>query len=39
MIMHPVNSGVGIPTMGGIGGVPGITGTDDAPLPNTMDPK
>jgi hypothetical protein len=33
MIMHPVNSGVGNPTMGGMGGVPGITGTDGARFP------
>ena len=30
MIMHPVNSGVGIHVIGGIGGVPGITETEDA---------
>jgi len=33
MIMHPVNLGVGVPGMGGTGGAPGITGTDDASLP------
>jgi hypothetical protein len=27
MIMHPVNSRVGVPGMGGIGGLPVITGT------------
>ena len=37
MIMHPVNSGVGIPGMEGIRGLPGITETDDASLPTTMD--
>ena len=36
MIMHPVNSGVGIPDIGGIGDVPGITGTEDAPLPAAL---
>jgi len=30
MIMHPVNSGVGIPGMGGTGGARGTTETDDA---------
>ena len=29
MIMHPVNSRVGIPVITGIGGVPGITGTEE----------
>jgi len=33
MIMHPVNSGVGVPGMGGMEGVPGITGTDHSSLP------
>ena len=33
MIMHQVNSGASIPVFTGIGGVPGITGTEDAPLP------
>jgi hypothetical protein len=33
MIMQTVISGVGIPGMEGIRGLPGITGTDDAPLP------
>ena len=32
MIMHPVNLRVGVPGMGGIGGVPDITGTENAPL-------
>jgi hypothetical protein len=32
MIMQPVISDVGIPGMEGIRGLPGITGTDDAPL-------
>ena len=30
-ITHLVNTVVGVPDMGGIGGVPGITGTEDAP--------
>jgi hypothetical protein len=28
MIMQPVNLGVGVPDMGGMGGAPGITGTE-----------
>ena len=36
MIMHPVNLGVGVPGMGGTGGAPGITGTDDASLPAAL---
>ena len=36
MIMHPVNSGVGVPGMGGMEGVPGITGTDDTSFPATI---
>jgi hypothetical protein len=32
-IMHLVNSGVGVPGISVIGGVPGITGTENAPLP------
>ena len=34
MIMHPVNSGAGVPGIGGIRGVPVITGTKGAPLPH-----
>ena len=36
MIMHPVNSGVGVPGMGGMEGVPGITGTDHSSLPRAL---
>ena len=36
MIMHPVNSGVGVHGMGGMEGVPGITGTDHSPLPRAL---
>jgi hypothetical protein len=36
MIMPPVNGGAGIPDIGDIGGVLGITGTDDASLPATL---
>ena len=36
MIMPPVNGDVGIPAIGDIGGVLGITGTDDASLPTTV---
>jgi hypothetical protein len=32
MIMPPVNGGVGIPGIRDIGGVRGITATEDAPL-------
>jgi hypothetical protein len=32
MIMHPVNLGVDIPIMGAIGGAPGTTAIEDAPL-------
>jgi hypothetical protein len=32
MIMHPVNGRMGAPGMGGMGGGPGITGTEYAPL-------
>lgn len=30
MTMHPVNGGVGVRVMGGNGGAPGITETEDA---------
>ena len=36
MIMHPVNSGVGVPGMGGMEGVPGITGTDHSSLSRAL---
>jgi hypothetical protein len=36
MIMPPVNGDVGIPAIGDIGGVLGITGTDDASLPTAL---
>ena len=36
MIMHPVNSGVGVPGMGGMEGVPGITETDHSSLPRAL---
>ena len=32
MIGPPVNGGVGVPGMGGMGGVPDITGTEDGPV-------
>jgi hypothetical protein len=32
MIMHPVNSGAGAPGGEGMGGPPGITGTEEGPL-------
>jgi hypothetical protein len=36
MIMHPVNSGVGVPGIRGIPGIRAITGTEDVPLPATL---
>ena len=36
MIMRPVNSGAGVPGIQGIGGLPVITGTKDAPLPASL---
>jgi hypothetical protein len=36
MIMHPVNLGAGVPGGEGMGGAPGITATDDPPLPAAL---
>jgi hypothetical protein len=37
MIMHPVNSGVGVQGILGIPGIRDITGIEDATLPSTLD--
>jgi hypothetical protein len=36
MIMQPVNLGAGVPGIRGIGGLPVITGTKNAPLPAAL---